>query len=139
MFDTLGEKFDSLVRKLRGQGRITERNIEDALRDVRLALLEADVNIHVAREFVERVTRRELGGPVHRAADGGDGVAIARDGVETARGRGLDTVLVDTAGRQTVDDDLMRELERMVDAIRPHQVLLVLDAMTGQDAVATAQ
>src|SRR5438105_8822403 len=234
MFDTLGEKFDSLVRKLRGQGRITERNIEDALRDVRLALLEADVNIDVAREFVERVKRdalgedvlrsltpeqhfvklvhrelvrllgekparldlggpspvvialvglngsgkttttaklarwlraergrtpylvpadvyrpaaieqlatlgRELGVPVHPAADGGDAVAIARDGVETARGRGLDTVLVDTAGRQTVDDDLMRELERMVDAIRPHQVLLVLDAMTGQDAVATAQ
>jgi signal recognition particle subunit SRP54 len=76
---------------------------------------------------------------VHPSTPGGDAVAIARDGVATARSRGLDTVLVDTAGRQTVDDELMAELERMTSAIRPHQVLLVLDAMTGQDAVATAQ
>src|SRR5512145_670184 len=64
MFDSLGEKFESLVRKLRGQGRITERNIEDALRDVRLALLEADVNIGVARDFVEAVKRDALGAEV---------------------------------------------------------------------------
>ncbi len=234
MFESLGEKFDSLLRKLRGQGKITERNIEDALRDVRLALLEADVNLNVVREFVEAVkkdalgaevlrsltpeqhfvklvhrelvhllgdqpTALDLGGPapvvvmlvglngsgkttttaklarwlkaergrtpylvpadvyrpaaieqletlarelelpVHSSQAGGDAVAIARDGVAAARARGLDTVLVDTAGRQTVDDDLMRELERMVAAIAPRQVLLVADAMTGQDAVATAQ
>jgi len=234
MFESLGEKFDSLLRKLRGQGKITERNIEDALRDVRLALLEADVNLNVVREFVEAVkkdalgaevlrsltpeqhfvklvhrelvrllgdqpTALDLGGPapvvvmlvglngsgkttttaklarwlkaergrtpylvpadvyrpaaieqletlarelelpVHPSQVGGDAVAIARDGVAAARARGLDTVLVDTAGRQTVDDDLMRELERMVAAIAPRQVLLVADAMTGQDAVATAQ
>jgi signal recognition particle subunit SRP54 len=234
MFESLGEKFDSLLRKLRGQGKITERNIEDALRDVRLALLEADVNLNVVREFVDAVkkdalgtevlrsltpeqhfvklvhrelvrllggqpTALDLGGPapvvvmlvglngsgkttttaklarwlkaergrtpylvpadvyrpaaieqletlarelelpVHPSQAGGDAVAIARDGVAAARARGLDTVLVDTAGRQTVDDDLMRELERMVAAIAPRQVLLVADAMTGQDAVATAQ
>jgi len=234
MFDSLGEKFDSLLRKLRGSGKITERNIEEALRDVRLALLEADVNVGVVREFVEGVKRdalgaevlasltpeqhfvklvhrelvrvlgdkpvpldlggptplvallvglngsgkttttaklarwlrdergrtpylvpadvyrpaaieqletlaRQLGVPSHPAAPGGDPVAIARDAVATARGRGLDTVLVDTAGRPTVDDDLMRELERMVGAVTPHHVLLVLDAMTGQDAVATAE
>jgi len=234
MFESLGEKFDSLLRKLRGQGKITERNIEDALRDVRLALLEADVNLNVVREFVEAVkkdalgaevlrsltpeqhfvklvhrelvhllgdkpTALDLGGPapvvvmliglngsgkttttaklarwlkaergrtpylvpadvyrpaaieqletlarelelpVHPSQAGGDAVAIACDGVAAARARGLDTVLVDTAGRQTVDDDLMRELERMVAAIAPRQVLLVADAMTGQDAVATAQ
>src|SRR5881396_2026181 len=234
MFESLGEKFDSLLRKLRGQGKITERNIEEALRDVRLALLEADVNLNVVRDFVEAVKRdalgaevlrsltpeqhfvklvhrelvrllgeqpaaldlggptpvvvmlvglngsgkttttaklarwlhaergrtpylvpadvyrpaatlqletlaRELGLPVHPATAGGDAVAIAREGVAAARGRGLDTVVVDTAGRQTVDDELMRELERMVAAITPHQVLLVADAMTGQDAVATAQ
>ncbi|HZT09858.1 MAG TPA: signal recognition particle protein [Actinomycetota bacterium] len=234
MFESLGEKFDSLLRKLRGQGKITERNIEEALRDVRLALLEADVNVAVVRDFVEAVKKdalgadvlasltpeqhfvklvhrelvralgekpvaldlggaspvilmlvglngsgkttttaklarwlraergrtpylvpadvyrpaaieqletlaRELDVPVHPSTPGGDAVAIARDGVATARSRGLDTVLVDTAGRQTVDDELMTELERMTAAIRPHQVLLVLDAMTGQDAVATAQ
>ena len=234
MFESLGEKFDSLLRKLRGQGKITERNIEEALRDVRLALLEADVNVAVVRDFVEAVKKdalgadvlasltpeqhfvklvhrelvralgekpvaldlggaspvvlmlvglngsgkttstaklarwlraergrtpylvpadvyrpaaieqletlaRELDVPVHPSTPGGDAVAIARDGVATARSRGLDTVLVDTAGRQTVDEELMTELERMAAAIRPHQVLLVLDAMTGQDAVATAQ
>jgi signal recognition particle subunit SRP54 len=234
MFDSLGEKFDLLVRKLRGQGRITERNIEEALRDVRLALLEADVNLDVVRDFVEAVKRdalgaevlrsltpeqhfvklvhrelvrllggepaaldlggaspvvimlvglngsgkttttaklarwlktergrspylvpadvyrpaaieqlvtlaRELGLPVHPSTAGGDPVAIAREAVAAARERGHDTVLVDTAGRQTIDDELMRELERMVAAIAPHVVLLVADAMTGQDAVATAR
>ena len=57
MFESLGEKFENLWRKLQGQGRITERNIEDALRDVRLALLEADVNFDVVRDFVERSRR----------------------------------------------------------------------------------
>src|SRR2546429_4546544 len=61
MFESLGEKFDSLLRKLQGQGRITERNIEEALRDVRLALLEADVNVAVVRDFVEAVKRDALG------------------------------------------------------------------------------
>ncbi len=234
MFDSLGEKFESLWRKLRGQGRITEANIEEALRDVRLALLEADVNVAVVRDFVEAVRRDalgqevlrsltpeqhfiklvhrelirllgdapvaiDLGGatpvvvmlvglngagkttttaklarwlrdergrspylvpadvyrpaaieqlttlaqqidvPVHPSAPGGDPVAIAREGVAAARAAGRDVVLVDTAGRQTVDDELMRELERMVQAISPRHVLLVCDAMTGQDAVATAQ
>ncbi|HZP40070.1 MAG TPA: signal recognition particle protein [Candidatus Binatia bacterium] len=234
MFDTLGEKFDSLLRKLQGQGKITERNIEDALRDVRLALLEADVNVAVVRDFVEAVKKdalgqevlrsltpeqhfvklvhrelvhllgdapvtldlggptptvvmlvglngsgkttttaklarwlrqergrapylvpadvqrpaaieqlhtlaSQLGLPVHPTAAGADPVAVARDGVAAARTQGADTVLIDTAGRQTVADDLMAELERMVAAVTPRHVLLVADAMTGQDAVATAQ
>src|SRR5207245_8113792 len=66
MFESLGEKFDSLLRKLQGQGRITERNIEEALRDVRLALLEADVNVAVVREFVDAVKRDALGEEVVR-------------------------------------------------------------------------
>ena len=233
MFESLGEKFDSLLRKLQGQGRITERNIEEALRDVRLALLEADVNVGVVRDFVEAVKRdalgeevlrsltpeqhfiklvhrelvralggapatldlggptptvvmlvglngsgktttsaklarhlreergrspylasvdvyrpaamaqletlgRQLGVPVHPAGDG-DPPARARDAVAAARTAGADVVLLDTAGRQTVDEELMRELERLVATVQPGQILLVADAMTGQDAVATAE
>src|SRR5215467_369931 len=67
MFESLGEKFDKLWRKLQGQGRITESNIEDALRDVRLALLEADVNLGVVRDFVEAVKRDALGAEVLRS------------------------------------------------------------------------
>ncbi len=61
MFDSLAEKFDTLLRRLQGQGKITERNIEDALRDVRLALLEADVNLDVVRAFVDGVRAAALG------------------------------------------------------------------------------
>src|SRR2546428_2245467 len=234
MFEALAEKFDSLLRKLQGQGRITERNIEDALRDVRLALLEADVNLQVVRDFVEAVKRdalgqevlrsltpeqhflrlvhrelvrrlgegpggldhggaapavillvglngsgktttaaklarhlraersrtpylvaadlyrpaaieqletlaRQLDLPVHPARAGDDPVALASAAIEVARASGRDTVLIDTAGRQTVDEELMHELEQMVAAVTPRHVLLVADAMTGQDAVATAQ
>src|SRR5215813_1168215 len=67
MFESLGEKFENLWRKLQGQGRITERNIEDALRDVRLALLEADVNVGVVRDFVEAVKKDALGQEVLRS------------------------------------------------------------------------
>ena len=67
MFDSLGEKFEALLRKLQGQGKITERNIEDALRDVRRALLEADVNVDVVRGFVEAVKRDALGSEVLRS------------------------------------------------------------------------
>jgi signal recognition particle subunit SRP54 len=234
MFDSLGEKFDSLLRRLQGQGKITEKNIEEALRDVRMALLEADVNVGVVKSFVDGVKRdalgqevlrsltpeqhflklvhRELvrllgeqpatldlggptpavimlvglngsgkttstaklarllrdergrtpylvtadvyrpaaiqqletlaaqiGVPTHPSVAGGDAVAIARDGVAEAKRRGADTVLVDTAGRQTVDEKLMDELAAMVAAVQPRHVILVADAMTGQDAVATAQ
>ena len=66
-------------------------------------------------------------------------MSLARSGVAAARAHGADTVLIDTAGRQTVDDELMSELERMRAAVEPRQILLVADAMTGQDAVATAQ
>ena len=234
MFDTLGEKFESLLRKLQGQGRITERNVEEALRDVRLALLEADVNVGVVRDFVEAVKKdalgqevlrsltpeqhfiklvhrelirllgekpaaldlggpspvvvmlvglngagktttaaklarwlraergrtpylvpadvyrpaaieqltalgRQLGIPVHPTTAGNDPVNIAKGAVAAARSAGHDTVILDTAGRQTIDEELMGELERVNAAVTPRQILLVADAMTGQDAVATAQ
>jgi signal recognition particle subunit SRP54 len=234
MFESLGEKLETLRRKLAGHGRITERNIEDALREVRLALLEADVNVGVVRDFVEAVKRDALGqdvlrslspeqqfiklvhrelvrvlggegtafdvtGPapmvvmmvglngagktttsaklarwvrderkrspflvgadvyrpaameqlrtlagqlqvgVHTGDTSSDPVAIVRAGVAEATQHGADTVIVDTAGRQTVDAELMDELARMHAALGPRHVLLVADAMTGQDAVATAQ
>ncbi len=234
MFESLGEKFEGLWRKLQGQGKITERNIEEALREVRLALLEADVNVGVVRDFVEGVkkdalgqevlrsltpeqhfiklvhreierllggkpTTLDLGGPspvvimlvglngsgktttsaklarwvreergrrpylvpadvyrpaaieqlttlarqldvpVHPSTPGGNPVNLARAGVAAARSQGADTVIIDTAGRQTVDEELMGEVERIRAAVEPRQILLVADAMTGQDAVATAQ
>jgi signal recognition particle subunit SRP54 len=234
MFESLGEKFDGLWRKLQGQGKITERNIEEALRDVRLALLEADVNVGVVKQFVEAVKRdalgeavlrsltpeqhfiklvhrelirllgeesvpldvggpapvvlmlvglngagkttttgklarwlrdergrhpylasldvyrpaaieqlrvlaEQLGVPVHPTPAEDDPVRIARDAVAAAKAQNADIVLLDTAGRQTVDEALMLELERIRAAVEPRQILLVADAMTGQDAVATAE
>src|SRR5207253_2824635 len=138
MFESLGEKFDSLLRKLQGQGRITERNIEEALRDVRLALLEADVNLDVVRDFVEAVKRDALGEEVLRSLTP-EQHFIKLVHRELVRALGGAPATLDLAGRRTVDEELMRELERLVAAVRPGQVLLVADAMTGQDAVATAQ
>ena len=86
MFESLGEKFDSLLRKLQGQGRITERNIEEALRDVRLALLEADVNVAVVREFVDAV-KRAIEEPLRWIANnaGAEG-SIVLDKVKNGKG-----------------------------------------------------
>ena len=67
MFDTLSDRLEGVFKKLKGQGRITERNIEDALREVRLALLEADVNIKVVRDFIEHVKNKALGAEVLRS------------------------------------------------------------------------
>src|ERR1700674_4853246 len=67
MFDTLSDRLEGVFKKLKGQGRITERNIEEALREVRLALLEADVNIKVVRDFVDHVKARALGQEVLRS------------------------------------------------------------------------
>ncbi len=67
MFDTLSDRLEGVFKKLKGQGRITERNIEDALREVRLALLEADVNIRVVRDFIEHVRSKALGQDVLRS------------------------------------------------------------------------
>jgi signal recognition particle subunit SRP54 len=235
VFESLSERLQGIFRSLRGQGTLSEAHVDAALREIRLALLEADVHFRVVKQLLERVRAqaigqdvlkslspdqavlrvvrdemtallggdtpvkiqlsgrppsvvlmtglqgsgkttttaklgrwlrdergrspylvpadvyrpaaieqlgvlaRELGVPVHPASAGGDPIAIARSGVQAARERGADTVLVDTAGRQTVDEELMRELEQMAAAVVPQHVLLVADAMTGQDAVTTAQ
>jgi signal recognition particle subunit SRP54 len=233
MFDTLTEKFDQTIRKLRGVGKISERNIEDAVRDVRLALLEADVHFQVVKDFTDRVRASALGQtvlasltpeqqfikivraeltalmggettafdlaapppvaimlvglhgsgktttvgklarylktehkrspylvpadvyrpaaieqlttlaqqvdcPVHPSHEGADPVAVCREAQTFAKNHGHDVLLIDSAGRLHIDDALMEELERLKAAIQPHHILLVVDAMTGQDAVNVA-
>ncbi|MBD3348412.1 MAG: signal recognition particle protein [Candidatus Eisenbacteria bacterium] len=232
MFDQLSQRLEDAFRSLTGRGKLTEANIEEAMREVRRALLEADVNFKVARGFVEQVRARAvgqevlrsltpgqqvvkivheelvelLGGeavpfrlsgavpavvmvvglqgsgkttfcgklarhlrkrgkspmlaaadtyrpaaqeqlatlgrgldvPVHRGREGADPVGIATSALAEARESGADVVILDTAGRLHVDDEMMRELERIREATRPGEILLVLDSMTGQDAVNVA-
>ena len=236
MFESLGEKLEGVFRRLRGHGKLTEKNIEDALREVRLALLEADVNFKVVKDFIDRIKgqalgqevldsltpeqhfikivhaeliallggdrteldlaaappvvlmlvglngsgktttsgklarylktelkrspylvpadtyrpaaidqlqiiAKDIGVPVHptpQDGSAGDPVAIAKAGIEAARRQACDVVIIDTAGRLQIDDELMGELERMKAAVTPHQVLLIADAMTGQEAVNVA-
>ena len=239
MFEALGEKLDSVLRRVRGHTKLTEKNIDEALREVRLALLEADVNFRVVKDFVERIKTQALGqdvlaslspgqqlikvvnteliallGGEHTALDlsaqppvvillvglngsgktttagklarylkieqqrtpylvpadtfrpaaieqltilaqeigvpvyptpsnangsAQDPVTVAQAGIAEAHQHGCDVVIVDTAGRLQVDDDLMAELEQFKAAVQPHQTLLVADAMTGQEAVNVAE
>ncbi len=232
MFDALSDRLRRTLGTLTGRGRVSEADVDAALREVRLALLEADVNFRVVRDFIGRVRERAVGAeilhsltagqqvvkivheeltallsagdrtfhlagspavvvlaglqgsgktttaaklarqvvklgrrpllvaadpyrpaaadqletlgaglglPVHRAAVGTPVVEIVRGGVEAARRGGRDVVIVDTAGRLTVDGELMRELAALVAAVKPVETLLVVDAMTGQESVAVAQ
>jgi signal recognition particle subunit SRP54 len=234
MFDTLSDRLESVFKKLRGQGRITESNIEEALREVRLALLEADVNIRVVRDFVDHVKKKALGQevlrsltpeqhlikfvatelcemmggrareldlkvkppvkimlvglqgsgkttslaklarflkaerkrhplmvstdvrrpaameqlrvlgqqagiPVAESREDQDPVEIVSRAMVKADIGGYDTLLIDTAGRLQIDEELMEELVRLKAAAEPHHSILVADAMTGQDAVNIAQ
>ena len=232
MFEALTQRLEAIFYRLRGAGRLTEENIQEALREVRVALLEADVNFKVVRSFVERVRERavgqevlrsltpgqqvvkivhgevvellggaahrltmathpptmimvlglqgsgktttvaklgrhfqragfrpllvaadiyrpaaieqlrvlgrELGLPVH-GAEGRRPVELAREGQDLAATQGLNPVLLDTAGRLHVDEAMLEELRLLRREVKPHHVLLVVDAMTGQDAVTMAQ
>jgi signal recognition particle subunit SRP54 len=236
MLDSLSEKFERILKKLRGSGVLTEQNVAEALKEVRLALLEADVNFKIVKDFLERVRVRALGQEVlqsltpghqvvkivwdelremmgqeraglalvsnpptvvmmvglqgagktttcgklarlfkgqgrrvllvaadprrpaagdqlaslgrdlqidvHRfeqvRASQADVVRICQAGVERGREQGYDLVVLDTGGRLHIDDELMGELVAVKDAVHPHEVLLVADAMTGQDAVTMA-
>ena len=232
MFETLSEKLNGVFGRLGNKGRLTERDVDAALREVRMALLEADVNFRVAREFIERIREESLksdvlrslspgqqvvkvtndalvdilGGKVHRLEAGPkrpsvilmvglngagkttasaklahhlkqDGQTpvmvaadlqrpaaiqqletlgkqidvavyqdtkssntpkVARDGVKRAAELNAAWAIVDTAGRFQVDDNLMSELEAVKDAVSPDETLLVVDAMTGQEAVEAA-
>jgi len=231
-FEGLTEKLNATFKRLRGKGRLTEADVKEAMREVRLALLEADVGYKVVKDFIATVTERAVGsdvldsltpaqqvikivneeltnlmgganaklsmannGPtvvmmvglqgagkttttaklaglmrrqytkrpllaacdVYRPAaieqlkvvggqmelpvfeqGQGDPVAIAENAIRHAREYGSDMVFLDTAGRLHVDDNLMDELKRMKAAVHPNEILLVVDAMTGQDAVNAA-
>ena len=232
MFDSLSERLQSVFGELRGHGKLSEADVDKAMREIRLALLEADVNFKVVREFANHVKARALGAevmesltpaqqvvkivsdelvalmgagdsrlvfsgrpptvillaglqgsgktttaaklarvlqkdgkrpvliaadvyrpaaidqlvtlgervgvPVYAPGADVDPVDIARDGVAFAREKG-DVAIIDTAGRLHVDDELMEELVRIRAAVKPHDILLVIDAMTGQDAVNAAE
>jgi signal recognition particle subunit SRP54 len=230
VFDTLSDRLQAALHDVRGRGRLDEDAISRAMREIRLALLEADVNFKVVKEFVARVRERALGADVTKsltpgqevvrivheeltalmgsgdsklafasrpptvillaglqgsgktttaaklalllrkdghspalvAADlarpaaveqleqlgrelqipvftGPDPVKAVTSGIEQARSQGKDVVILDTAGRLHVDEALMEELAAVRNAAKPTNVLLVLDAMTGQEAVSVAE
>lgn len=231
MFDNLTARLQNVFTKLRNRGRLSERDVEEALREVRLALLEADVNFKVVKDFIAKVKERAVGEEVLKSLTPGQQVikivhdeltalmgsgqsklafaskpptvimlvglqgsgkttataklahyfknqgkrpflvaadiyrpaaieqlkvlgeeinmpvfsragesvlALAKEGIKEAISKNCDVVVVDTAGRLHVDEEMMNELEEVKREIRPHQVLLVVDAMTGQDAVNVA-
>jgi len=230
MFESLTEKLELTFKRLRGQGKITDKHIDDALREVRLALLEADVHVKVTKGFLDsvkskalgqdvlqsltpeqqfikivkdeltsllggehrdlelkaappvvimlvglqgcgktttaaklarhlkknikrspylvsadtyrpaaidqlKILGRELDLPVYDSHPNDSPVAICRDALEDAKKRFCDLLLIDTAGRLHIDEELMQELKAIKEATHPHHTLFVADAMTGQDAV----
>lgn len=231
MFDSLSKKLQGAFKNLRGLGRITEANVGEALREVRMALLEADVNFKVARDFIEEVKKKSLGQDVIQSIQPGqqiikiihdemvgllgssnqglvlsrqpacilmvglhgagkttstgklgrllekegrkpmlvgcdvyrpaamdqlatlgaqlnlpvfirkgetDVLKIAKEGLDSAREQNCRVVLFDTAGRLQIDELLVQELVKLRDLVKPEEILLVLDAATGQEAVNVA-
>ena len=232
MFEDLTQKLETVFKKLRGQGKITEANIGESLREVRRVLLDADVNYKVVKQFIDDVRKRSVGqevltsltpgqlivkiiydelvklmgtmnaeikfsiapptvmmvaglqgsgkttfcaklanhlkskgrfpilvaADVHRPAAidqlemlgkqiqipviaerGKGAVEIAEGCIEKARKAARDVVIIDTAGRLHIDEEMMREVELIKERVNPHEILFVVDSMTGQDAVNTAK
>ena len=232
MFEALTDKFNGVFRRLSGRGRITEENVREAMREVRTALLEADVNYQVVRKFCDDVTTKAIGQEVLQSLHPGqlmvkivndelvslmgpvdtrvyfaspmtvimmaglqgsgktttcgklarycikkghqpvlvacdlqrpaaaeqlelvgkgvdtptfrmDGetnpVKVARKGIDWAQGNGRDVVIIDTAGRLHIDEEMMKQAQDIASATHPHQIYLVCDSMTGQDAVNSAK
>ena len=231
MFDALSDRFETIFKRLRGRGRLGEAEVDEVLREIRLALLEADVNFKVVRQVIARIREQCLGldlsasltpaqqvvkivnqelvnilggqtlkityaprpptvvmlaglqgsgktttaaklarwfkqqgrNPMLVGADlqrpaaveqlnvlagqvgvplwseWSDPVTVAKSGYEEAQRRGRDVLIVDTAGRLHVDEDLMNEARQISEAVHPHYTFLVVDAMTGQDAVNVAE
>jgi len=232
MFEQLSDRLNAIFSRLTGRGRLSENDVNEVMREVRIALLEADVSLSAAKEFVGRIKEKAIGAdvtaslspaqtivkivhdelvdllggaearlqfsdappsvimlvglqgsgkttqagklalrlkeqgrrsllvaadvyrpaaiaqlqtlgkqidlPVYQQGQS-DPVRIARDGVNEARRLGLSTVIIDTAGRLQIDEELMLELERIKAAVLPKEILLVADAMTGQEATSVAK
>jgi signal recognition particle subunit SRP54 len=192
MFESLSDRFESVLGRLRSKGRLTDSDVDEALREIRLALLEADVNFTVVKNFCARIRERAVGEEVSMAGLQGSGkttnsaklarwfksqgrhpllvgadlqrpaaveqlrslgrqievpvfsedtdpIQVATSALVEARKTGRDVVIVDTAGRLAIDEALMDEVRRISDAVDPDYTFLVIDAMTGQDAVTTAE
>ncbi|CAB4692054.1 MAG: signal recognition particle protein [Actinobacteria bacterium] len=239
MFDRLSDRFDGILKRLRGKGRLTEADVDEMLAEIRTALLEADVNVRVVRSVVSRIREQAIGIELSKALDPGqqvikivnqeltamlggevlkltyasrpptvilmaglqgsgkttasgklarwfksqgrnpllvgadlqrpaaveqlrtlgrqidvpvfseaddivrsgkgDPVSVAQRGLQEARRLGKDVLIIDTAGRLAIDEELMEEVRRISATTEPHYTFLVIDAMTGQDAVDTAE
>ena len=233
MFENLSERLERSFKILKGEGKITEINVAETLKDVRRALLDADVNYKVAKSFTDAVKQKALGQnvltaikpqqlmvkivhdelaelmggettdmnlkghpaiilmaglngagkttmsgklakllkekrgknpllaacdtfrpaameqlrvlgeqvgvPVHLEEGATDPVLVAKNAIQHAKAQGFNVLIIDTAGRQAVDEELMQQIQDIRDAVQPDEILFVVDAMTGQDAVNTAK
>jgi signal recognition particle subunit SRP54 len=233
MFDSLSSKLDKAFQNLKGEARITDVNVAETIREIRRALLDADVNYEVAREFTKEIQEKALGSDVLTSVNPGqqftkivfdelvetfggekseiavahtpptviliaglqgsgkttfvgklarylkqehkrnpllaaadvyrpaavnqlktlasqidvpvysieqqDAVRVAKEAVAMAKSLAMDTVIIDTAGRLHVDEEMMNEVAEIKKAVNPHEILFVVDSMTGQDAVNTAK
>jgi len=233
MFESLTSKLERAFKTLRGQGKISEINVAETVKEIRRALLEADVNYKIAKEFTDRVKAEALGQdvlisvspgqlmtkivhdelvslmgvtnksinfnqngitvilmsglqgsgkttfsaklarllvskgrrpllvacdvyrpaaidqlevnaglvgvPIYKEVENKNPIEIAQNSIQFAKQEGRDTVIIDTAGRLAVDEEMMKEITRLKEALQPQEILFVVDAMTGQDAVNTAK
>ncbi|MGB3131663.1 MAG: signal recognition particle protein [Saprospiraceae bacterium] len=234
MFESLNEKLEFAFKNLKGEGKLTELNVAESIKEIRRALVAADVNYKIAKEFTDKVKDQAMGSknvlqavkpgelmvkivmdelielmggqaaglnlngnpavilisglqgsgkttfsgklalylktkknkkplltacdvyrpaaieqisvlgeqidvPVYKELDSKDPVQIAKNAIEEARKTGRDVVIIDTAGRTAVDEEMMNEIERIKNSIQPSETLFVVDSMTGQDAVNTDQ
>jgi signal recognition particle subunit FFH/SRP54 (srp54) len=233
MFEDLSVKLEGVLKKIRGQGKITEKNIDESLREIRRVLFDADVNYKVVKDFLEEVKQKSLGEnvllsitpgqlivkiindelikllgsenvdinfsneipsvilvvglqgsgkttfsaklakllkkrgktpllaacdiyrpaaieqlkilgkqadiPVFSIDGERDAIKIAQTAIRHAKNNARDTLIIDTAGRLAIDEEMMNEVRRIKDAVKPAEILFVVDSMTGQDAVNTAK
>ena len=144
MFDSLSDRLNDTFDRLRGKGKLTEADITSAMRDIRMALLEADVNFKVVKEFVAKTKERCMTAEVMESLSPAQNVV--KIVLDEADKRGSDLVLIDTAGRLHTSPELMRELAKVVNVTRkraanmaagpmPVSVVLVIDAATGQNGL----